>query len=137
MTQNDLNDTVSVDTKKTSPIEGFKMGRVGVSEVLKKELGAGPADVSYVKETYAEMVSLKLARGKKDPERSGTIGYLVHPDGVLEELDDKTKLVDLAWGSLTESALVIAYLSLQRVSYRVYGGQKLADLFGVSEDDSL
>lgn len=138
MTQNDLNsDTIST-SNKTAPIEGFEMGASAVRTLLQKELRAVPGNVVIIKETYPQMVSLKLARGKKDPEHTGTIGYLVHGDGSLEELDDKTKLVDVAWGTLGGSALVICYLGLQQHSYRVYSAERMMDLFGVKEgDDSL
>lgn len=130
-------DDDTMGTKKTAPIEGFKMGRSSVTALLMKELGATTATVAVMKDIYKEIISLKIARGKKDPETTGTVGYIIYPDGVLEEMADKTKLSQLPWATLQESAIVIGYLSQRDTTYRVYNGARLSEMFGVTEDDSF
>lgn len=133
----DLDNNI-ITAARTSAIEGFVFGKAGISGLLQKELGATTATTAFIKDTYPEMISLKLARGKKDPEKSGTIGYIVHPDGSLEELADKTKLSEVGWGGLGDAALVICYLGLTSKSFRIYSGTKMQALFGVNEEsDSL
>lgn len=121
--------------KKTEPVEGFKMGRAAVITLLSKELSTTAPQISIMKDIYPEIVSLKIARGKKDPEHSGTIGFIVHADGSMEELDDKTKLSQLPWANLREAAIVIGYLSSRAPTYRVYNGEKLGQVFGITEED--
>lgn len=134
MTNNDLASDSSITGKSTPAIEGYVQGRAGVTSVMQKELGANTGNTVFMKDIYKEIVSLKISRGTKDPEHSGTVGYLIHGDGALEELGNKTKLSELPWAALRDSAFVIGYLSMQGVTYRVYSGEKLADMFGVSAD---
>lgn len=139
--RNDLLDDITVGKTKTAPVENFRMGKQGVTAILMKEAGALLGDVEFRKEAYKEIVSLKLARGKKDPNNSGTVGYIINNDGSMEEVPNATKLSELPWGELKEAAFVIGYLSQQRTSFRVYSGKTMADIFGMTnvtpEDDSL
>jgi len=117
----------------TPAVEGFKMEKAAVMGLLVKEIRANKSRIEFPKQTYAEIVSLKLALGKKDPETSGTRGFLIYEDGRLEELDNGTKLVEVPWGELGNAALAIEYRSLQQPTYRVYSAEKMRDVFGVSD----
>ncbi len=127
--------TDASENPMSEPIEGFKSTWGEIQDVLARELAVSKGEVQFVAATYKGMETHVFARGRKDPNNQGTVGFIVHPNGQVEELPHKQKISQLNWHELRNQGYAIAFCYLNNTgrSVRVYKGATIADLIGVEE----